>query len=72
VPGAPLKVLIVPFGAAGDVHPLVGLGQALGARGHEVTVVTHGWFEPLVRGAGLGFLGYASAPAPRTWRRPSA
>jgi UDP:flavonoid glycosyltransferase YjiC (YdhE family) len=61
VPGAPLKVLIVPFGAAGDVHPLVGLGRALGARGHEVTVVTHGWFEPLVRGAGLGFLGYASA-----------
>lgn len=61
MPGAPLQVLVVPFGAAGDVHPLVGLGRALAARGHEVTVVTHGWFEPLVRRAGLGFLGYASA-----------
>ena len=61
MPPTPLKVLVVPFGAAGDVHPLVGLGRALRERGHEVTVVTHGWFEPLVRRAGLGFLGYASA-----------
>lgn len=61
MPRAPLRILIVPFGAAGDVHPLVGLGLALRERGHDVTVVTHGWFEPLVRRSGLGYLGYAGA-----------
>ena len=56
-----LKILLVPFGAAGDVYPFVRLGRALRERGHDVTVVTHGWFEPLVRRVGLDFLGYASA-----------
>lgn len=56
-----LKILLVPFGAAGDVHPFVGLGRALCERGHDVTLVTHAWFEPLVRRVGLQFLAYASA-----------
>lgn len=52
----PVRALLLPFGSAGDVHPFVGLGAALQARGHEVTVATNEHFAPLVRRQGLGFL----------------
>jgi rhamnosyltransferase subunit B len=52
-----VKVLLVPLGSHGDVHPFVGLGLALKARGHDVTVLTLGYFEKLVRSAGLEFVG---------------
>ena len=52
---APLHVLLPTIGSSGDVHPFVGLGQALLRRGHRVTLVTGGYFEPLVRAAGLEF-----------------
>ncbi|MEV5319611.1 glycosyltransferase [Streptomyces sp. NPDC052687] len=42
-------------GSRGDVAPYTGLGQALVRAGHEVTLVTHGCFEPLVAGSGVGF-----------------
>ncbi|WP_210587308.1 glycosyltransferase [Streptomyces sp. GESEQ-35] len=42
-------------GSRGDVAPYTGLGHGLSQVGHEVTLVTHGCFEPLVAGAGLGF-----------------
>ncbi|MFB7455450.1 MULTISPECIES: glycosyltransferase [unclassified Streptomyces] len=42
-------------GSRGDVAPFTGLGHGLALAGHEVTLVTHGCFEPLVEGAGLGF-----------------
>src|SRR5262245_40450307 len=48
-----MRVLLVPFGSAGDVHPFVGLGLALRRRGHEVTVITSAYFEKLVRRVGL-------------------
>jgi sterol 3beta-glucosyltransferase len=41
-------------GSRGDVAPFTGLGHALSQAGHEVTLVTHGCFEPLVASAGLG------------------
>jgi UDP:flavonoid glycosyltransferase YjiC (YdhE family) len=50
-----VKLLLVPIGSAGDVHPFVGLGLALRRRGHEVTVITNGYFEPLIRRVGLDF-----------------
>ena len=50
-----LNVLLIAIGSHGDVHPFVGLGLALRARGHDVTVVTNPHFEPLVRRVGLGF-----------------
>ena len=43
------------MGSAGDVHPFVGVGRALQARGHEVFLITSAYFEDLVRRAGLGF-----------------
>ncbi|WP_367326059.1 glycosyltransferase [Streptomyces sp. HUAS ZL42] len=42
-------------GSRGDVAPYTGLGHGLLRAGHEVTLVTHGSFEALVRGSGLGF-----------------
>lgn len=72
-------VLLVPVGSAGDVHPLVGVGRALAARGRRVTIVTNGYFEPLVRRAGLEFaeLGtiedyHRTTSDRRLWRQLSA
>jgi UDP:flavonoid glycosyltransferase YjiC (YdhE family) len=48
-----MRVLLVPFGSHGDVHPFVGLGQALRARGHRVTFLINEYFGPLVRGLGF-------------------
>ncbi|WP_310432786.1 glycosyltransferase [Streptomyces sp. 3330] len=42
-------------GSRGDVAPFTGLGHALARAGHEVTLVTHGRFAPLVAGSGVGF-----------------
>jgi UDP:flavonoid glycosyltransferase YjiC (YdhE family) len=42
-------------GSRGDVAPFTGLGHGLLRAGHEVTLVTHGSFESLVAGSGLGF-----------------
>ncbi|WP_221350974.1 glycosyltransferase [Streptomyces beigongshangae] len=42
-------------GSRGDAAPYTGLGHGLARGGHEVTVVTHARFEPLVTAAGLGF-----------------
>ncbi len=53
-------VLVCP-GTAGDVHPFLGLGQALRRRGHRVTVLAYGPFEEAVRAGGLAF---AHLPGP--------
>ncbi|GAB7106328.1 glycosyltransferase [Streptomyces phaeofaciens JCM 4814] len=42
-------------GSRGDVAPFTGLGHALVRAGHEVTLVTHERFAPLVDGSGVGF-----------------
>jgi UDP:flavonoid glycosyltransferase YjiC (YdhE family) len=51
-----VKTLLIPLGSHGDVHPFVGLGLALRARGHDVTIITLGYFEKLVRSTGLAFV----------------
>ncbi len=48
-----LRVLLGPAGSAGDVHPFVGVGKALRARGHEVIVLTCPYFRKVVERAGL-------------------
>jgi rhamnosyltransferase subunit B len=50
-----MKFVMTPVGSSGDVHPFIGLGRALRARGHDVVIVTAGTFEQVVRGAGLEF-----------------
>ncbi|BCU75649.1 rhamnosyltransferase subunit B [Luteolibacter sp. LG18] len=50
-----MRVLIHTIGSAGDVHPFIGVGAALKARGHEVHVITGAVFERAVRDSGLEF-----------------
>lgn len=42
-------------GSRGDVAPYTGLGHGLVRAGHEVILVTHARFEPLVAGSGVAF-----------------
>jgi rhamnosyltransferase subunit B len=51
-----MNVLLFPFGSHGDVHPFIGLGLALQARGHAVTLVSNGHFRALVERSGLPFV----------------
>jgi rhamnosyltransferase subunit B len=51
-----LKVLLPTIGSAGDVHPVIALGIALRARGHQATIITNPLFESLIEHQGLGFL----------------
>jgi rhamnosyltransferase subunit B len=50
-----MNVLLVPVGSHGDVHPLVGLGRGLAARGHRVTLVTAAPFAGLAERNGFDF-----------------
>ena len=56
-----LNVLLVPVGSHGDVHPFLGVGEALLRRGHRVTMFTNGLFEPLARRVGLEFVEIGTA-----------
>src|SRR5215831_1008568 len=51
-----LNVLLPTIGSAGDVHPMIGLGLELQARGHRATILTNAWFQELIEKCGLGFL----------------
>ncbi len=53
----PLNVLLVAIGSHGDVHPFVGIGVGLRARGHRVRVIVNEHFAPLVQQAGLESIG---------------
>ena len=48
-----MRIIMVPVGSAGDVHPHVGIGLALKRRGHDVSVLTNPYFEPLLSRVGL-------------------
>lgn len=50
-----MRVLLTPFGSHGDVHPFVGLGLALKARGHDVHFITSPAFRPLIERFGFPF-----------------
>ena len=49
--------LLTPVGSSGDVHPFVGIGRALRARGHDVTLLTAEPFRRISERAGLHFVG---------------
>jgi sterol 3beta-glucosyltransferase len=50
-----MRVLIVAVGSRGDVAPFTGLGTALQAAGHSVTIAGYEMFAGLVTGCGLEF-----------------
>ncbi|HXD87648.1 MAG TPA: nucleotide disphospho-sugar-binding domain-containing protein [Urbifossiella sp.] len=50
-----MRILLAPLGSHGDVHPFLGLGHALKARGHDVHVITFTAFRDLVERNGFAF-----------------
>jgi len=69
-----VKILLLPVGSYGDVHPFVGLGACLQQRGHDVTVMAAEPFASLIGRVGLQFrqLGtaeeyYELADDPNLW-----
>ena len=56
-PLAPLNVLLVTLGSAGDVYPFVMIGRALLRRGHTVTLITSAHFRQVVTDASIEFVG---------------
>jgi len=50
------NILMTTHGTSGDVVPLLSVGQALSARGHSVTLITHSHYADLARQAGMDFI----------------
>lgn len=51
-----MRILILAVGSAGDVYPFIVIGQALRARGLEVTLMATANFQARVEAAGLQFV----------------
>jgi sterol 3beta-glucosyltransferase len=58
-----MRAALVGYGSEGDVRPLVALGRALEAAGHEVVVAGEESAETYVRGQGLSFAGLSGSVA---------
>lgn len=56
-----MHVVLVSIGTDGDIFPYVGLGAALRARGHRVTLVASGHYEALAQRHGFEFGALVSA-----------
>ena len=74
-----MRVLLPTLGSSGDVHPVIALGLALQARGHQATVITNEFFEEQIRNTGLGFLAMGTVAEaekiladPRLWDNAKA
>jgi UDP:flavonoid glycosyltransferase YjiC (YdhE family) len=57
-----MRIRIITIGSQGDVRPGIAFGAGLKAAGHDVRVVAHPGFEPLVRRRGLDFAPVAGDP----------
>ena len=55
-----MHAILIGFGSAGDVLPLVGIGRTLASRGHEVSVVANEHFGAAVARAKLEFIQFGS------------
>lgn len=51
-----MRILITTIGSHGDIHPYVGVGQALTRRGHEVALLANPYFKKVAEDAGLDFI----------------
>jgi UDP:flavonoid glycosyltransferase YjiC (YdhE family) len=57
------RILFVTWDGGGNVPPLLGIAAELTRRGHTTRVIGHPAQEPVVRAAGLDFVGYPTARA---------
>lgn len=62
-----MDILLIAIGSHGDVHPFVGIGRALAARGHQVRIATNEHFARMVKSAGLGFIQLGDEQLFRKW-----
>jgi rhamnosyltransferase subunit B len=67
--------ILCPFGSGGDVYPFIGIGRALKARGHRVTMLSMDLFEAAIRQAGFEYVSIGTADDfekiandPRIWK----
>ncbi len=56
-----MRYLLIPVGSAGDVHPLIALALRLRSRGHQVSVLTSPYFQPLCDHHGLRLIPVGTA-----------
>jgi rhamnosyltransferase subunit B len=57
VPETTPHYLVITVGTTGDIHPFLRIANALQTLGRKVTFITHSYYENVVRGAGLPFIG---------------
>jgi rhamnosyltransferase subunit B len=57
-------IVIATVGSLGDLFPFLAIGQELTARGHRVTVATHGIHQAAIEQAGLRFANASGIPEP--------
>ena len=50
------RIIVMPLGSAGDVHPFVEVALALRRRDHDVSVMVNPHFAPLLARVGLPFV----------------
>jgi len=55
-----MRFLLTPVGSSGDVHPFVGIGRELLARGHEVSLFSAEPHRQVVEQSGIEFVPTAS------------
>jgi rhamnosyltransferase subunit B len=51
-----MQALLIPYGVAGDVLPMVSIGIALRRRGHRATLIAAGYFRTVAEKEGLDFI----------------
>ena len=57
-------IVIATVGSLGDLFPFLAMGQELNARGHRVTIATHGIHQSTIEQAGLNFADASGMPEP--------
>jgi MGT family glycosyltransferase len=60
------RVLVATWGSGGNLPPLLAAANALGARGHHVTILTSAATRSAAERAGLDVIRYSRAPDPDT------
>ena len=55
-----MHAVLIGFGSAGDVNPLIAIGRTLKARGHRVTIIANGHFASSATGVGLEFVEFGT------------
>jgi MGT family glycosyltransferase len=71
--GRRLRALLGAFGDAGHAFPIIALGRALHARGHDVTIETWTRWQEAIEAEGMAFAAapeYHVFPRPGEWLKP--